>query len=90
MGKIDIDMPMLRQRLADPGEGQGFFDGNVLAPRIDLTLRPEPVDELTKIGCRLTDLFFDHVTDADRERRSDALETHSAACGTGRTKRAVK
>jgi len=73
MTKINAEMPMLAQRLADPGENRGFFDGNVLAPRIDLTRRPDPVDELTRIGARLVELFFEKVADADRTRSAEAL-----------------
>lgn len=78
MMKLNTDMPMMMQRLADPGPGQGFFDGNVLAPQIDLTLRPSPVEELTAIGERLVDLFFERVEDADRARHQEARTT---VCG---------
>jgi hypothetical protein len=58
----------LQQRVADPGPGFGFFDGNTLAPRIDLTKRSDPTKELKAIGRRLVDLLFDHV---------DELPTHT-------------
>jgi P-loop Domain of unknown function (DUF2791) len=73
MDKIDTEMPMLRQRLADPGAGQGFFDGNIFAPRIDLTQRPHAVEELSRMGDRLVTLFFERVSDADQTRRPEAL-----------------
>lgn len=74
MAKIGEEMPMLQQRLADPGEGMGFFDGNVLAPTIDLT-RPseDSVEELGVIGSRLVRLFFERVPDADIARRDEAM-----------------
>ena len=51
----------LQQRVEDPGHGQGFFDGNTLAPRIDLTRRGDSTKELQTIGHRLVDLLFDHA-----------------------------
>jgi hypothetical protein len=53
------DFAALQQRVADPGKGQGFFDGNTYAPRLDLTRRGDPVEELTTIGTRLADLLFE-------------------------------
>lgn len=78
MAKIDEDMPMLRSRLGDPGGNQGFFDGNTLAPRIDLTKRLEPREELEKIGNSLVSLFFDRVPDADAARRGEAVAAVAA------------
>jgi hypothetical protein len=49
----------LQQRVADPAPGQGFFDGNPRAPKIDLSLRGDPYQELTAIGTRLVDLLYD-------------------------------
>lgn len=73
MEKIQLEMPMLMQRLADPGPGQGFFDGNALAAKIDLTQRGDAVDDLARIGERLTTLFFRQVPEADRTREAEAL-----------------
>lgn len=70
--KIAVEMPMLMQRLADPGPGQGFFDGNPLAAKIDLTQRGDAVDDLERIGSRLTSLFFDRIESADRSKEGDA------------------
>jgi P-loop Domain of unknown function (DUF2791) len=70
--KIALEMPMLMQRLADPGPGQSFFDGNPLAAKIDLTQRGDAIDDLERIGGRLTALFFDRVEGADRSREADA------------------
>lgn len=70
--KIAVEMPMLMQRLADPGPAQGFFDGNPLAAKIDLTQRGDAVDDLERIGSRLTTLFFDRVEGADRAKASAA------------------
>lgn len=49
----------LQQRVADPGPGQGFFDGNPRAPRIDLSRRGDPYEELAAIGKRLVDLLYE-------------------------------
>lgn len=59
--KLD-QFPALQQRVADPGPGYGFFDGNTLAPRIDLTFRGNPERELRAIGLRLTELLYQHTT----------------------------
>ncbi len=71
--KINQQMPMLHQRLADPGNDNGFFDGNVFAPCIDLTRRPDAAGQLEKIGRRLVELFFDGVPGALKEKREEAL-----------------
>ncbi|MFN8517273.1 MAG: hypothetical protein U0232_32410 [Thermomicrobiales bacterium] len=59
--KLD-QFPALQQRVVDPGPGYGFFDGNTLAPRIDLTFRGNPERELRAIGLRLTELLYQHAT----------------------------
>ena len=51
--------PALQQRVADPGPGMGFFDGNTRAARIDLGARNSD-DDLKEIGRRLVDLLYDH------------------------------
>jgi hypothetical protein len=67
--KLD-QFPALQQRLIDPGPGYGFFDGNTLAPRIDLTHRGNPEQELRAIGLRLTELLYQHATrDLGAEQR---------------------
>jgi hypothetical protein len=53
-------MAALQQRVSDPGPGMGFFDGNTLAPRIDLTRRDNPVQELREMGRRYVNLAYDH------------------------------
>jgi len=58
--KLD-QFPALQQRVVDPGPGYGFFDGNTLAPRIDLTFRGDPERELRAIGLRLTELLYQHA-----------------------------
>jgi hypothetical protein len=63
----------LQQRVSDPGPGQGFFDGNVFAPKIDLTQRGDPAKELAGIAERLHSLFFQHVEDAPVDRKGEAL-----------------
>jgi hypothetical protein len=37
----------------------GFFDGNTLAPRIDLTRRDNPEKELREMGRRYVNLAYD-------------------------------
>lgn len=49
----------LQQRVADPGPGRGFFDGNTRAVRIPLTLRGDPAEDLSGIGVRLCDLLYE-------------------------------
>jgi hypothetical protein len=73
VAKITTDMPMLQQRLADPGPNQGFFDGNHLAPKIDLTLQTNHDEDLGRIGGKLTHLFFDRYPGAAVPRRDEAL-----------------
>ncbi len=53
------EFPALQQRVADPG--RGFFDGETLAPKIDLTQREDPVRELKAIGRRLVELLYTHA-----------------------------
>jgi hypothetical protein len=63
--------PALQQRVVDPGPGYGFFEGNTLAPRIDLTFRGNPERELRAIGLRLTELLYQHAArdlGADQQR----------------------
>lgn len=71
--KIQLEMPMLQSRLADPGEGLRFFDGNVLAPKVDLTRQEDSYADLARIGGKLTLLFFDSHPEADVGRRDEAL-----------------
>ena len=80
------EFPALQQRIADPGEGLGFFNGpNTLAPTIDLTQRrAAPEEELTLIGQRLVAVFFEHVPEATKlnkkelNERIDALAAQTA------------
>lgn len=72
--KINEMMPMMAGRIADPGEGRSFFDGNALAPKIDLTRRADGVGDLARIGTRLAELFFERVPTADVARRDEAME----------------
>jgi hypothetical protein len=73
--RIAVEMPMLMQRLADPGPAQGFFDGNPLAAKVDLTRRGDAVDDLEAIGVRLTKLFFEKVEVAERSKEGEAMES---------------
>ena len=66
--------PALQQRLSDPGPGYGFFDGNTLAPRIDLTYRGSPRRELLAIGARLVDLLYQHAAREPAVARERVLE----------------
>ena len=63
----------LQQRVADPGPGEGFFDGNTLAPKIDLTSnRKKPAEELQGIATKLVELFFAQIDGAKPEWRDQA------------------
>jgi hypothetical protein len=65
--------PALQQRVADPGPGYGFFEGNTLAARIDLTRRDDPVHELRAIGRRLAELSFQHAREEVIAQRRNVL-----------------
>lgn len=52
------EFPALQTRMADPEPGRGFFDGNTLAPRIDLTRRGDAIEDLQSIGRRLVSLLY--------------------------------
>lgn len=67
--------PALLDRVRDPGPGQSFFEGNTLAPKIDLTFRPNPEDDLRRIGMRWVDLVYDEFPDQARVDREVALES---------------
>lgn len=56
------NFPALQQRLADPGPGTGFFDGNTYAPVINLSKRGDPIQDLRSIATKLTDLFLSHFS----------------------------
>lgn len=49
----------LQQRLSDPISGKGFFDGITLSPKIDLTLRKEPFDDLKAMGYKFIDMLYE-------------------------------
>jgi hypothetical protein len=55
----------LQQRVADPGPSRSFWDGNSLAPKIDLTWRQgqDPEVGLRNIGRRLVELFYQELGD---------------------------
>jgi hypothetical protein len=74
MDALTKSMPMLQQRLADPGPQQGFFDGNVHAAKIDLTQWGDRVDVPYAIGEQLVQLFFARMPGVDDSRRSFAHE----------------
>lgn len=64
-------LPPLQQRIMDPGPSLGFFDGNALAPLIDLQRRKDPISDLLQIGTTLVDLFagaFGYTDPTERER----------------------
>jgi hypothetical protein len=65
--------PALQQRVADPGPGYGFFEGNTLAPRIDVVYRDDPRRELREIGYRLVDLLYEHADRAPAVERREVL-----------------
>lgn len=63
----------LQQRVADPGPREGFFDGNTLAPKIDLTsYRKNPDEELQEIAAKLVELFFSEIDGAKAEWRAES------------------
>ena len=47
----------LSQRVSSP-RGRGFFDGNTLAPLIDLR-RGDPLQDLQRIGSKLVEVFYE-------------------------------
>jgi hypothetical protein len=58
MTDMVMDYPALQQRVADPND-VGFFDGEDLAPRIDLAKRrKEPLKELEAISESLVELVY--------------------------------
>ena len=65
--------PALQQRVADPGPGLGFFDGNTRAARIDLGARNSDND-LREIGRRLVDLLYERHGDEIEVRKDSLLE----------------
>lgn len=67
MEKMALEMPMLMQRIADPAPGQGFFDGNPFAVRINLAQREDPALDLARIGQRLLDAYVTHMNALDDE-----------------------
>jgi len=48
----------LQQRLSDPGPGQSFFEGNTYAPKIDLSRRPDMLEDLRSIAKKLVELMY--------------------------------
>ena len=57
-----MEFPALQQRLADPGPGRGFFDGETLAPIIDLGRKSNLEDSeahLKSVANRLVDLLYE-------------------------------
>lgn len=64
----------LQQRIADPGFGNGFFDGNVYAPVIDLTKRPEMVQDLTSIGHKLVELMYSQLSNEMQTSKENMLD----------------
>ena len=64
--KMD-EFPALQQRVADPVKERGFFDGETLSPKIDLSVqssRVDPAEVLIEIGHSLVDFLYDHARDA--------------------------
>lgn len=57
-------LPALQQRVADPGPGQGFFDGhNTYAPKIELSTNSDLAGDLSAMGRRLVDLMYEAAAD---------------------------
>jgi energy-coupling factor transporter ATP-binding protein EcfA2 len=73
--------PALQQRIADPGPGMRFFDGNTRAARVDL--RDRNVDrDLIDIGRRLVDLLYDAHGEEMPTPRTDMHATIEALAQT--------
>jgi hypothetical protein len=64
----------LAQRVADPGPGSGFFDGNARAPKIDLRHRGEPARELALMGRQLAEVLYQHASPPPAIPREAVLE----------------
>ncbi len=62
----------LQQRISSP-PGRSFFDGNVLAPLIDLTRR-DPLQDLQNIGGKLVSVFYNIFADEVELSREELLE----------------
>lgn len=73
-----MDFAALQQRIEDPAEGRGFFDGNAWAPKIDLTESPsrsdDPVKELSDIGTALVNLLYDCSGEEIEIDRAETIE----------------
>lgn len=65
--------PALQQRVSDPGPGLGFFDGNTLAPKIPLTDKRDPLEDLRRIGRSLTSLFYHRLLPNQAGELDEAL-----------------
>jgi len=66
------NFPALQQRIISP-RGRGFFDGNTLAPLIELTTH-DPIKDLQRIGRRLVDLSYELYYDEIFSQKEDILE----------------
>lgn len=74
------DFPALQQRVADPFVGRGFFDGETLAPKIDLARREgeDPVQELRAIGRKLVEVLYAHANNTISIPQKDVVAKVSA------------
>lgn len=74
----DFDtFPALQQRVLHPGAD--FFEGNVLAPLIDLQRRQNRDQELVEIAGRLVSLMYSHWADSMAVPEAEALRQAQSA-----------
>jgi len=66
--------PALQQRIINP-RGRGFFDGNTLAPLIELATLWErnPLEDLYRIGRRLVDVTYDMYSDKIYHEKEEVM-----------------
>lgn len=88
------ELPPLQQRFADPG-GVGFFQGNYVAPVIDLAFRQDPTEHLRRIARRLVNVFGEQQALPTGEsvesatRRAEAMAVEVAATDQSSSSRRV-
>ena len=71
----------LAQRVADPGPGSGFFDGNTRAPKIDLRRRGEPAQELALMGRQLAEVLYERASPPPPIPKDAVLERIESLAG---------
>jgi hypothetical protein len=69
----------LQQRIISP-QGRGFFDGNTLAPLIDLW-RDNPLEDIKLIGNKLVDVFYKLLGQEIKIEKEDVLSVIDKTAG---------